>query len=79
LLQHFSTAAADVDRASELQKTLGHRTAQPGAASTDQNPLVSEQPGFEHDLLQSRDGIRLLARKGLESVLRLLHYTFVLL
>jgi len=48
LLQDIRSAAADVNCCAELQKTLGHRTAQARAAARDQNAFAPEQIWLEH-------------------------------
>ena len=47
-LENFFTAAADVDRGSQLEETVGHGFAEASAAAGDQNAFVAQEVIAKH-------------------------------
>ena len=47
-LQHLLPPTADVDGRTQLQKSLGHALAQPGAPTGDQDALALQQVRAKH-------------------------------
>ena len=52
--QNFFAAAADVDGGSEFEEACGHAFAEAGASAGDEDALVVEKVGAEHECIASR-------------------------